>query len=215
MVSMVSVLTMMVAVTLVVALLMAFLMPVLVSVAMLILVPVRLVVALLMAVMMTMAMTAVMSVVVTPLLAMMMAVVVNMMIAAILSLSNLRKSLGVTTIMVMLVITSVDALSLFLAMTMTLTTVAVTVMSRPIDLTVLPTTLAIILNLLSPLLSFGWVVFEIFTRDQRCRDEPVKGLLDTVSSSTIFSTLLTHDDLEGLLGFNATSKIQNEGLSHV
>jgi hypothetical protein len=71
------------------------------------------------------------------------------------------------------------------------------------------------LNLPSPFLGFGWVVLEIFTRDQRCRDEPVKGLLDAISSSTVFGTLLTHDDLEGLLGFNAASKIQNESLSNV
>lgn len=218
MVSMAAVLTMMVAVTLAMALMMAFLMPVamtvLVSVAMLVLVPVKLVVALLMAVMMATVMTAVMSVVMTSLLAMMMAVVVNMMIA-IPSLSNMRKSLGVTTIMAMILITTVDTVSVFMTMPMTVMTVTVTVMSMSMSMalnTVLPATLTIMLNLPSPFLGFGWVVLEIFTRDQRCRDEPVKGLLDTISSSTVLGTLLAHDDLERFLRFDATSKIQNESL---
>lgn len=199
---MVDLVAMVMAVTLAMALIMTFLMPLamtmLVSVAILIL----------LAVMMTMVMTAVMSVVVTSLLTMMMAVVMNMMIA-ILSLSNLRKSLGVTTIMAMFLITTINAFSVFITVT-----VAVTSMSIA-RATVLSTTLTIILNLPSPLLSLRWVVLEILTRDQRSKDEPIKGLLNTISSSTIFGTLLAHDYLERLLGFNATSKIQNKSLPHV
>jgi hypothetical protein len=128
----------------------------------------------------------------------------------------MRKSLGVTTIMAMILITTVDAVSVFMTMPMMSMTVTVTVMSMSMALTtVLPATLTIMLNLPSPFLGFGWVVLEIFTRDQRCRDEPVKGLLDTISSSTVLGTLLTHDDLERFLRFNAASKIQHECLSTV